>query len=130
MGIATEKEILIVRSDLMQIHSQSSWIPAAGTPTLKETFVFCAKMREKLAPVKCIVQEKNANLDVDIVRRDRAIMYRVQPRKVLTVRNEALKWKRAPVTQVEGLINVALDQNGNQSSSKVVCVMFKMCLFV
>lgn len=87
-------------------------------------------MREKLAPVKCIVQEKNANLDVDIVRRDRAIMYRVQPRKVLTVRNEALKWKRAQVTQVEGLINVALDQNGNQSSSKVVCVMFKMCLFV
>lgn len=35
MGIATEKEILIVRSDLMQIHSQSSWIPAAGTPTFE-----------------------------------------------------------------------------------------------
>lgn len=78
-------------------------------------------MRDKLAPVKCIVQEKNANLDVDIIRRDRAILYRVTPRKVLTVRNEALKWKQTPVTQVEELINVALDQNGNQSSSKVIC---------
>lgn len=81
-------------------------------------------MREKLAPVKCIVQEKNANLDVDIIRRDRAILYRVKPRKVLTVRNEALKWKQTPVTQVEELINLALEPNGNQSSSKVVCVMF------
>ena len=81
-------------------------------------------MREKLAPVKCIVQEKNANLDVDIIRRDRAILYRVKPRKVLTVRNEALKWKQTPVTQVEELINLALEPNGDQSSSKVVRVMF------
>lgn len=89
-------------------------------------------MREKLAPVKCIVQEKNANLDVDIIRRDRAILYRVRPRKVLTVRNEALKWKakQTPVTQVEGLINEALEQNGNRSSSKVIYVVLKICLLV
>lgn len=87
-------------------------------------------MRETIAPVKCIVQEKNANLDVDIIRKDRAILYRVQPRKVLTVRKEALKWKQVPVAQVEGLINVALEQNGNQSSSKVVYVMYNICLFV
>ena len=82
-------------------------------------------MRDKLAPVKCIIQEKNANLDVEVIRRDRAILYRVRPRKVLTVRNEALKWKETPAKQVEKFINVALDQNGNHSSSKVYCVVFK-----
>lgn len=109
----------------MQIHSLF-----LDTVPVTPTSVFREKMREKLAPVKCIVQEKNANLDVDIIRRDRAILYRVQPRKVLTARNEALKWKQTPVAQVEELISVALEQNGNQSSSKVVCVIYKICLFV
>lgn len=81
-------------------------------------------MRDNLAPVKCIVQEKNANLDVEIIRRDRAVLYRVQPRKVLTVRNEALKWKQ-PVRHVEDLINTALERSqGPQSSQKVVCLTF------
>lgn len=109
----------------MQIHSLF-----LDTVPVTPTSVFREKMREKLAPVKCIVQEKNANLDVDIIRRDRAILYPVQPRKVLTARNEALKWKQTPVAQVEELISVAVEQNGNQSSSKVVCVMHKICLFV
>lgn len=109
----------------MQIHSLF-----LDTVPVTPTSVFREKMREKLAPVKCVVQEKNANLDVDIIRRDRAILYRVQPRKVLTARNEALKWKQTPVAQVEELISVAVEQNGNQSSSKVVCVMYKICLFV
>lgn len=88
-------------------------------------------MRETLAPVKCVVQEKNANLDVNIIRRDRAILYRVQPRKVMTVRKESLKWKQVPVPQVEELITVVLDQNDKQSSSKVIYVMSKhVYLFV
>lgn len=88
-------------------------------------------MRETLAPVRCVVQEKNANLDVNIIRRDRAILYRVQPRKVMTVRKESLKWKHVPVPQVEELITVVLDQNDKQSSSKVIYVMSKhVCLFV
>lgn len=88
-------------------------------------------MRETLAPVRCVVQEKNANLDVNIIRRDRAILYRVQPRKVMTVRKESLKWKQVPVPQVEELITVVLDQNDKQSSSKVIYVMSKhACLFV
>lgn len=76
-------------------------------------------MRENLAQVKGIVQEKNANLDVEIIRRDRAILYRIQPRKVLTVRNEALKWKRSGPTEVEKLISTALERNGPQPSTKV-----------
>lgn len=86
-------------------------------------------MCENLAPVKCIVQEKNANIDVEIIRRDRAILYRVQPRKVLTARNEALKWKR-PVTHVEELIKTTFERNVRQSSAKVVCLTFRfVCLF-
>ena len=87
-------------------------------------------MRENLAHVKCVVQEKNSNLDVEIIRRDRAILYRVQPRKVLTVRDEALKWKR-PVSEVEKLINTARERNGPRSPSKVVCLFtfVYVCLF-
>ena len=88
-------------------------------------------MRENLAPVRCAIQEKNANLDVEIIRRDRAILYRVRPRKVLTVREEASKWKRpAPVTQVEELINIALERNARQSSTKVVCLCFSFVVCV
>ena len=88
-------------------------------------------MRENLAPVRCAVQEKNANLGVEIIRRDRAILYRVRPRKVLTVREEASKWKRpAPVTQVEELINIALERNARQSSTKVVCLCFSFVVCV
>ena len=88
-------------------------------------------MRETLAPVKCAVQEKNANLDVDIIRRDRAILYRVQPRRVMTVRKEALKWKQIPVARVEELLTAGLDRNDKQSSPKVIHVMCKyVCLFV
>ena len=88
-------------------------------------------MRENLAPVRCVIQEKNANLDVEIIRRDRAILYRVRPRKVLTVREEASKWKRpAPVTQVEELINIALEKNTRQSSTKVVCLCFSFVVCV
>lgn len=88
-------------------------------------------MRENLAPVRCVIQEKNANLDVEIIRRDRAILYRVRPRKVLTVREEASKWKRpAPVTQVEELINIALEKNARQSSTKVVCLCFSFVVCV
>ena len=88
-------------------------------------------MRENLAPVRCAIQEKNANLDVEIIRRDRAILYRVRPRKVLTVRQEASKWKRpAPVTQVEELINIALERNARQSSTKVVCLCFSFVVCV
>lgn len=80
-------------------------------------------MRENLAPVRCAIQEKNANLDVEIIRRYRAILYRVRPRKVLTVREEALKWRRpAPVTQVEELINITLE--------KVVCLCFSFVVCV
>lgn len=88
-------------------------------------------MGENLAPVKCAVQEKNANLDVEIIRRDRAILYRVRPRKILTVREEALKWKQpAPVTQVEELINITLEENARQSSTKVVCLRFSLVVCV
>ena len=88
-------------------------------------------MRENLAPVRCAVQEKNGNLDVEIIRRDRAILYRVRPRKVLTVREEAMKWKRpAPVTEVEELINIALEKNASQSSRKVVCLRFSLVVCV
>lgn len=80
-------------------------------------------MRDNLAPVKCIVQEKNANLDVEIIRRNRTIMYRIQPRKILKARDEALKWTR-PVTKVEELINTALERNGPQSDTKLVCLTF------
>ena len=114
----------------MQIHSLVLDTVPVTQASGKKTPVFRQKMREKLAPVRCIVQEKNANLDVGIIRRDRAILYRVQPRKVLTVRSEALKWKKTPAGQVEKLISVALEQNGNQCGSKVVCVMYKICLFV
>ena len=88
-------------------------------------------MRENLAPVRCAIQEKNANLDVEIIRRDRAILYRVRPRKVLTVREEALKWRRpAPVTQVEELINITLEKNARKSFTKVVCLCFSFVVCV
>ena len=88
-------------------------------------------MRENLAPVRCAIQEKNANLDVEIIRRYRAILYRVRPRKVLTVREEALKWRRpAPVTQVEELINITLEKNARQSFAKVVCLCFSFVVCV
>ena len=87
--------------------------------TAKRSAFSARKMRDNLAQVKSIVQEKNANLDVEIIRRDRAILYRIQPRKVLTVRNEALKWKRSAPADVEELINTALERNGPQPSTKV-----------
>ena len=88
-------------------------------------------MRENWAPVRCAIQEKDANLDVEIIRRDRAILYRVRPRKVLTVREEALKWRRpAPVAQVGELINIALERNARQSSTKVVCLCFSFVVCV
>lgn len=68
-------------------------------------------MREELAPIKCIVREKNANVDVEMIRQGRAITYCVKPRKVLTTRSDALKWKD-PVTDVEQLIHTALERNG------------------
>lgn len=78
-------------------------------------------MHEELLPVcipKCIIQEKNANVDVEIIRQDRAISYRVRPRKILETRSDALKWKRT-VTDVEDLIKTALERNGPQLHGKV-----------
>lgn len=80
-------------------------------------------MREELAPIKCIVREKNANVDVEMIRQGRAITYCVKPRKVLTTRSDALKWKD-PVTDVEQLIHTALERNGPRLHAEVICFYF------
>lgn len=67
---------------------------------------------------KCIIQEKNANVDVEIIRQDRAISYRVRPRKILETRGDAVKWKHS-VTGVEDLIKTALERDDPQLHGKV-----------
>ena len=80
-------------------------------------------MLEELSPVQCIVREKNANLDVEMIRQGRGIAYRVKPRKVLTAHSDALKWRR-PITGVEDLIHTALELNGPQLRREVVYFNF------
>ena len=81
------------------------------------------KMPDTLAPVKGIVREKNANVDVNIIRRDRAILYRIQPRKAAIIRSEAIQWRR-PVTKVDELINVVLHLHDSEISEPSKKVLF------
>jgi hypothetical protein len=60
-----------------------------------------------LAPVKCIVQERDPRLDVKIIRKDRAIMYKVEARKIMDVRKEIKLWN-CPAPEVRKLIQTAL----------------------
>lgn len=59
------------------------------------------------SPVKCIVREKDPRLDVSIVRKDRAIMYKVEARKIMDVRKEMKLWN-CPNAEVRNLVETAL----------------------
>ena len=77
------------------------------------------RMKEILAPVKCVVREKDPYIDVKIIRKDRSILYKVEPRRVQTVHNEVKRWKCAP-SEVRRLITSVLGANDSQQNLKQV----------
>lgn len=64
-------------------------------------------MATVLPLVKSIIREKNANIDASIIRRGRAILYRVEPRKVQTIQKELKQWQ-CPSAEVHKLITTVL----------------------
>lgn len=80
------------------------------------------------APVQCVIREKDPRLDVKIVRKGRSIVYKVEPRNTLEVRQEIKAWK-CPANDVRTLVTDALDA----VSSKLKCYFYtrkKSCLFL
>lgn len=59
-------------------------------------------------PVNCVIREKHPRLNVQIVRKDRSIVYKVTPRDILDVRKEIKDWK-CPPNEVRKLVSEALD---------------------
>ena len=81
-------------------------------------------MEQVLAPVKCVTRERDPTLDVRIIRKDRSILYKIEPRKVLTVQNEMKQWDCSAAEVGKLISNVFKEVYPGRKPKKVCNLIF------